>query len=76
MAVPLLSPPPPRFPQRFSGDDGPALKPSIRSSGLERMETGGSDGRGGDEGKVVWEIKTDSEEHVERLGELFHSLPV
>ncbi|BGP34068.1 hypothetical protein JCM10296v2_005883 [Rhodotorula toruloides] len=67
MAVPLLAPPPPRFPQRFSSSDGPAFVPSIRSSGLERRETGGSVGRGGDEGKVVWEIKTDSEEHVERL---------
>lgn len=68
MAVPLLAPPPPRFPQKFSSDEDAILKAPEPPGGLGGSHAGGPEGRGGDEGRVVWDIKTASEEHVERLG--------
>lgn len=60
--LPLLPPPPPRFPQTFTDQDDDKLQP--QANGFARQE--GEEGRVGTEWRNV---KTQGEEHVQRLGE-------
>ncbi|BGP18567.1 hypothetical protein JCM10213_003025 [Rhodosporidiobolus nylandii] len=68
-ALPLLPPPPPRFPTRFDGGEDSATSATDASSwpgeGDEVETAPRGEGTGG--GEVVWQLKTQGEEHVERL---------
>jgi len=60
--LPLLPPPPPRFPQTFTDQD---------DDKLEAQANGGARGEGEEGGVgIEWrKVKTQGEEHVQRLGE-------
>lgn len=71
--IPLLPPPPPRFPTKFDAErqeqeTGPVIAavdwPGEEGGTRERQEESGAAGVQ----HTVWEIKTDREEHVQRLG--------
>lgn len=73
--IPLLAPPPPRFPTRFQDREEtqqepaphPAAPwPSDETCALGERSTGGV----GSGGEVVWQLKTEREEHLDTLGEL------
>ncbi|GAA5920450.1 hypothetical protein JCM6882_002080 [Rhodosporidiobolus microsporus] len=67
--VPLLPPPQPRFPTRFGEHDEHSIPSGNGAQWPEDPDEVDEDraaGKSG-EGEVVWELKTDREEHVERL---------
>lgn len=69
---PLLPPPPPRFAAKFSSDDTSADETARQGEwpGPERQEGGARD-----PGGAPWQLKTDSEEHLDKLGALCGSTP-
>ncbi|GAA5969389.1 hypothetical protein JCM11641_008099 [Rhodosporidiobolus odoratus] len=67
---PLIPPPPPRFPTQFT-DDQPSSTAVAEVVGWPEGHKEAGEAVGGSEqprvGEVVWQLKTDGEEHVERL---------
>lgn len=70
--LPLLAPPRPSFPARFDTSDRPPEASSSTAPWPEEArdeeETPSAPG-GEDRGQVTWQIKTDKELHLDRLGE-------
>ncbi|BGP42203.1 hypothetical protein JCM10449v2_006208 [Rhodotorula kratochvilovae] len=64
--LPLLPPPPPQFPTRFTNGDTPVEPPQVQAEWPEgRAEAGGEDLH--PSGEVEWGLKTEREEHLDRL---------
>lgn len=64
---PLLPPPPPRFAVKFSTDEASADETARHG---EWPEPERQEGNARDPGGAPWQLKTDSEEHLDKLGAL------